>query len=162
MALAWSPDGMRIAFSNSGTGPAGSVALHVMNADGSNIQYIGQSMGYYSVSGIAWSLDSRKLGLVINQDNLCPWDCDSALGMVNPDGTGFQVLATAQTSHPSTAEALYIDFPSWSPDGAHLMYTLCSVCNGVGTGFNQVWGWDVAAGVSRQLVSNATYGSWRP
>ena len=162
-SLAWSPDGRTIAYAAFGAGVAGRGALFVMNTDGSNIQQIGQPLGWYSVRGIAWSPDGSKLGLALSDETKCPWYCDTALGVVNADGTGLQILATAQTAFqdPSRAEK-YIDFPAWSADGSLLMYTHWGFCYDIDPSCpSEIRAWDFAADASYLLIPNAMYSSWR-
>jgi Tol biopolymer transport system component len=161
-SVAWSPDGRKIAFAAFGTGSFGGGALYVMDPDGSNLQFLGQSMGPYSVVDIAWSPDGARLALALNNENACPWYCDTALGVVKTDGTGLQVLANAHTSFPGQAADRYITFPAWSTDGSRLAYTVIGDCYESEPGCpTEIRVWDASAGDSYVLVPNAASGSSR-
>jgi Tol biopolymer transport system component len=162
-SLAWSPDGRKIAFAAFGTGTFGRGGLYVMDPDGSNLQFLGQSMGPYSVWGIAWSPDGARLALALDNENACPWYCDTALGVVKTDGTGLQVLANAHTSFPGQAADRYINFPAWSTDGSRLAYTVIGDCYESEPDCpTEIRVWDASRGDSYVLVPNAASGSWRP
>ena len=77
------------------------------------------SLGSYSVWEVAWSPDGRRFAFALQDDNVCPWYCDTAIGVVEADATQLTVLATGQTRKGS-----YVSGPAWSPDGASIAFTI--------------------------------------
>lgn len=101
-----SPDGTKIAFVSHRTSTAGQeYVLFTANVDGSQPTQIAPSV---SVSGIAWSPDSKQLAFISS-------DCGSnwAVSVINADGTGERLLACKSPGGPA------ID---WSPDGTRIAY----------------------------------------
>jgi len=98
----WSPDGLRVAYSQAGGATAG---IHVMDADGSNPLR-------RTTSGVspAWSPDGQSLAFACNerQDGLC---------VVEVDGAADPVLVWPPTPAPR------VMFPAWSPSGSRISFT---------------------------------------
>ncbi|MFW6079390.1 MAG: Ig-like domain-containing protein [Gemmatimonadota bacterium] len=104
---AWSPDGMKLAFSSPRedfTDPH----IWVMNADGTapkNVSYAGSA----SADGMpAWSPDGSKIAFASDRD-----DGDRDIYTMNANGTGVDRLTT------STADDRW---PAWSPDGSQIAF----------------------------------------
>ena len=157
--LSWSPDGRKIAVVLSGGGSFGGGTLGTVNPDGSGLEILAMRIGSYSVADVTWSPDGGRLALVLNDENACPWYCDTAIGVINADGTQFRVLDRAQTSND-----IYLWAPAWSPDGAHLAYT---VSRGDGCFYDHVpCGSDVSVvgvdgGPIEVLIPAGGFPSWR-
>ena len=109
---AWSPDGKKIAFVSL-SGDDGYHALHVMNADGSDITPITvrDEGGIYRPT---WSPDGRRIAFSKCQNGACN------IFVVNADGSALTPLTTfgnaATVGNPFG--------PAWSPDGTRIAFTL--------------------------------------
>jgi Tol biopolymer transport system component len=158
-SVSWSPDGRKIAFTTFSTGSFGGGSLGVVNPDGSERQILASSLGSYSVSEVVWSPDGRRLALTLIDQNVCPWYCDTAIGVVEADATQLRVLATGRTG-----EGRYVSWPAWSTDGAHIAYTLGE---GDSAGYDAVYaGSDILVvnadgGATEVLVLGGGLPSWR-
>jgi Tol biopolymer transport system component len=99
---AWSPDGLRIAFSQLGGDTPG---IYVMEADGSN-----PIRRTNSGRSPAWSPDGASQAFVCTerQDGLC---------LVEVDGVADPVLVWPPTPAPRTL------FPAWTPDGSRISFS---------------------------------------
>jgi Tol biopolymer transport system component len=91
----WSPDGRRIAYTNTLNGVN---AISVMNADGSNSKQIAAPNS--SLSHVAWSPDGNEIAFA-------------------KDGGIWQMTASGANPHKLIDNAY---FPSWSPDGTKLAF----------------------------------------
>ena len=107
----FSPDGSRIAFGRSG---AHGTEIAVMNADGSNIQYLTNGNGGAGLP--AWSPDGRRIAFermtsstVVNG----VLQVTVALFVMNADGTNLVQLSP---------DGVYDGSPTWSPDGQQLAF----------------------------------------
>jgi Tol biopolymer transport system component len=149
---AWSPDGLTITFSSDHMLYDFVFDLYAMNSDGSDVRPLLQgpllwgNLTYYFQS--AWSPDGQTIGVVV-----CPyaWDnCypDSAIAVVNADGSGLRIIAQAG-SYAS---------PTWSPDGRWLAFgsSPCRKCQS-SVRFVQVDG-----DIEGLIVDNGHSPAWRP
>ena len=106
----WSPDGQKIAFVSL-SGDDGYHALHVINADGSQITPI----TVRDEGGIfypAWSPDGRRIAFT-----KCMQACN--IIVANADGSGSVQLTTG----------VHAFEPDWSPDGTRVAFTLWNYPN---------------------------------
>lgn len=159
-SVSWSPDGRKIAVAIFGAGTFGRGALATVNPDGSGLETLAMSLGSYSVAEVTWSPDGGRLGLTLRDEYACPWYCDTAIGVINADGTQLKVLDSAHTGND-----LYLWAPAWSPDGAYLAYTVsrgddCFMDDRV------LCGSDIAAvrvdgGLIERLIATGGSPSWR-
>jgi len=92
---AWSPDGSKIAFQDSG-----SSELMVMNADGSGLQRL--SLGRFP----SWSPDGQSIAFQSRAN------AQDDISLINADGTGEVTLTSLGGTRPS-----------WSPDGSKIVFT---------------------------------------
>lgn len=119
-SVSWSPDGRKIAVGLGNVGTFGLGALGTVNPDGSGLKILAMSLGSYSVGAVTWSPDSRRLALVLDDENACPFYCDTAIAVVSADATNLKLLDRART-----LEDVYIwGTPVWSPDGTSVAYTI--------------------------------------
>lgn len=102
---AWSPDGRRIAFTSDRSG-GGDNEIYVMNNDGSQVEQITDND--VDDAAPAWSPNGKVLAYHSFEQgafNIHLYDLDS------------------RQSNPLTRESLPVRFPSWTPDGRHILAT---------------------------------------
>ncbi|MBN1440215.1 MAG: PD40 domain-containing protein [Anaerolineales bacterium] len=101
----WSPDGKEIAFVSYRTGNS---EIFVMNADGSGVRQLTHGEG--SNSDPAWSPDGRLIAFRSTRNaadqHKCPYDCNTDLYLMHPDGSDVVRLT-------DTPEHEYS--PDWQP-----------------------------------------------
>lgn len=118
---AWSPDGATIAFvSRLREGDEGD-ALHVMNADGSEVRVIvppelqplQPNIDVDYMTHPTWSPDGRRIAFMKYSD-----PGGYRLFVVNSDGSGLVQLQLRPTTESAPFD------PAWSPDGTMIAFTL--------------------------------------
>ena len=132
--LAFSPDGMRIAYADG----AGDNNHHVwvMNADGSDAHEIVTQDCACHVYGLAWSPAGDRIALGI----------EGAIYTFAPDGSEFTRVITNG------------DRPYWSPDGSRIAYTVSCVEDANGCGLALA----VADGSNVREFGSGASGPWHP
>lgn len=131
-AVAWSPDGQRIAYSASWPGHGGNVygIIGIVNADGTAHRFLNTSGG--RSTDPAWSPDGQRIVYSSGESStIIPSGMD--LEIINADGTGRMVVLQSGAN---------ITSPSWSPDGQSIVFARYSPA-----------GW-VPAGPSEMFVVN--------
>jgi RNA polymerase sigma factor (sigma-70 family) len=103
---AWSPDGKKIAFSSS----AGRLAIHVMDADGSNVVALTPNSGGNDMYP-AWSPDGKRIAFCSDRAGDGP-----QLYVMDADGGNVKKLTAGGGQHRATN-------PAWSPDGKQIAYS---------------------------------------
>ena len=105
---AWSPDGMRIAFSSAASG---TTDIWVMNADGTNRVRVAQAGNQQRLLDPAWSPDGSTIAYTIVSTQLSvPPPPTITTVSVNPPGAPVGYQTNAQKA-------------AWSPDGSRISYT---------------------------------------
>ena len=132
-AVAWSPDGQRIAYSAGSLGHGGSVysIIGIVNVDGSGDRFLNTSR--YRSADPAWSPDGQRIAYASGESETIPSPSGLDLEIINADGTGRMVVLESGVN---------ITSPSWSPDGKSIVFARYSPA-----------GW-VPAGPSEMFVVN--------
>jgi TolB protein len=164
---AWSPDGTRIAFMRalgplSPQGFPATVAIFVMDADGSHVRQLTQlrpGAGSEDHSP-SWSPDGRRIAFMRFNTTARP-ESASAIYTVDADGGKAQLLRRMPRQWPGAGS------PDWSPDGSRILFTTyCAFgdCGQPPTGA-QLFTIDTAGGRLRQvthLAGNSYNPRWSP
>ena len=108
----WSPDGRRIVFQVLGPGMVNGILVQDV-VEGSSPRVIDVAKGNQSPS---WSPDGRK---ILFSSGTWP---NLRLSVMNPDGTGKEVLAAGAC--PDGLQACAYGDPAWSPDGRQIAFVL--------------------------------------
>jgi len=106
IAIAWSPDGARIAFAASN---GSTTRLRVINADGTGRRTLAGSVNE-DFATPSWSPDAKRLTFVRGEAR------ESRLSVVDADGTGLRTLRRIGLDTDDGG------LPRWSPDGRRIAY----------------------------------------
>jgi Tol biopolymer transport system component len=115
-ALAWSPDGQRIAYSSGwqGHGSFHYNNIGVVNADGTGQRAL-TTFGTRSTEP-AWAPDGQRIVFSSSPTNPSYISTPVDLEIINPDGTGRMVLLDGDVDGMANTS------PSWSPDGQSIVF----------------------------------------
>lgn len=106
----WSPDGRRITYVTDGT-------VYVANADGSDPRSVPLiAGGALTIRAVRFSPDGSQLALLLWDENACPFDCETLVGVADAAGGPVRLLRREDVS-------VYVSQLVWSPDGRRLSYT---------------------------------------
>jgi Tol biopolymer transport system component len=148
----WSPDGRKIAmvcgwqrqsgedafptrdlvdFGPDGFSRNGGGEICVTSPDGTGSKVLTETGTDGGAQSPVWSPDSSLIAFAVasdqnDQEKPLPSQLDEGLYVIAPDGTGARKIVAAD---PDSEPA---DFPTWSPDGTHLAFTMDHAINTVG------------------------------
>lgn len=156
--VSWSPAGNKIAITSIGPYECGSIST--LNPDGTDHRtitrrHLGDNGGDL-LKALAWSPDGQKLVVGLVRFVECWDECDTAIGLINADGTGFTILRTA-----SWQRGEEISDPVWSPDGKLIAYSHSIRCSGGGCYAKDVSFIGADGSARAELVANAQMPTWR-
>ena len=165
----WSPDGGRLAFiSDEAGGRFGGYVLdqklHVMMADGSNVQPIPLPFDVYGLVPPVWSPDGDRLAVVLNEP-IDRWYVQLALYTTQSDGSESAKLADLGRLGDFSFIRKPVAAPSWSPDSERVAFATFDREEGSvvysasfdGTDLRRLW----SSGTGEEAIA-ATQVSWSP
>ncbi len=106
----WSPDGKRIVFVSHRDGNG---EIYVMDTDGGNPQNLTNNLSYDNSP--SWSPDGKQIAFDSDREGRFNWE----IYVMDTDGGNLQRL----TNNPDDDGHPDDRYPSWSPDGAHIVFT---------------------------------------
>ncbi len=118
----WSPDGRQVAFVSKRHDANGGAEVYIMNADGSDVR----RLTYSEIAAITpnWSPDGKRIVFaqvvgVTDPDD--PFPLLTELYSVKLDGSDRTRLTF--TGPPYYQRHIFLETPSWSPDGSRILMT---------------------------------------
>ena len=117
-----SPDGTKLMFSQYGEGRSGgsglatssvgNTSVELMNADGTGQRTIFHQAGFSAFDAV-WSPQGNEIALSVGRYFRQPGPPPGQIALMKPDGSDFRLIVD---------DSLNNGFPSWSPDGQHLVF----------------------------------------
>ncbi len=139
--ISWSPDGLRLAFSEADQ--HGSLQLHLIDADGTHQVQLTHFPAAQNATQPTWSPDGARIAFTFftigNVPNRGEVVTTANLDVIRADGTGLAVLVATDGQAYGPRPLL---FPAWSPNGSRIAYVLDLPQPG-GGGENQYQEWSV-------------------
>lgn len=90
----------------------GDTSIEIMSADGTNKRTLFHGPGFSAFSGV-FSPAGDEIALSVGRYFRAPGLPPAQIGLIKPDGSGFRLIVD---------DAMNNGFPSWSPDGARLVF----------------------------------------